>query len=467
MKIKTRFAPSPTGYLHLGNIRTALYSWLFAHHHGGEFILRIEDTDRERSSQKAINLIIDSMKWLKLDWDQGPFYQSTRLTRYNEVIEHMLNIGTAYKCYCTKNRLEKLRLSQIAEGKKARYDGHCRESYYHNHHIINAPYVVRFCNPRQGINSFTDLIRGSIRVNNCELDDLIIRRSNGLPTYNFCVAIDDWDMQITHVIRGEDHISNTFRQLNILRALGAYIPAYAHVPIILDENGTRLSKRQGSLNIMQYRDNGYLPEALLNYLVRLGWSCGDKEIFTIEEMKSLFTLEKVSKSASTLNPKKLLWLNHQYIKTLPINYVATQLKWHIDNENIDISSGPTLIQLVELFRERCKTLKEIIVSSHYLYKDFNINQSDDIIHPTSITALKIVRNKLSIITDWTVNNISYAIKSSAQELNIKLSEVSMPLRIAITGSKKSPALDMILYTMGKIKVITRIEKTLKFLLSFE
>ncbi|WWP00132.1 MAG: glutamate--tRNA ligase [Candidatus Dasytiphilus stammeri] len=461
MKVKTRFAPSPTGYLHFGNIRTALYSWLFAHHQGGEFILRIEDTDRERSSQLAIDAIIDSMKWLKLDWDLGPFYQTTRITRYNEIIEDMLKTGTAYKCYCTKNRLEKLRMSQMAESKKPRYDGFCREYYPHNKHN-NAPYVVRFCNPRQGISSFKDLIRGMIRVNNYELDDLVIRRSNGLPTYNFCVAIDDWDMQITHVIRGEDHISNTLRQINILKAVGAEIPAYAHVPMILDEHGKRLSKRQGTLSIMQYREKGYLPEALLNYLVRLGWSCGNQEIFTIEEMKSLFTLEKVSKSASTLNIKKLLWLNHHYIKTLPINYVATQLKWHIDHENIDISSGPTVIQLVKLFRERCKTLKEIIVSSRYLYEDFNITNYQEI-HPKYIKVLEMVRNKLSIITDWTVNNIYDAIESSAQELDLNLREVSMPLRIAVIGSQTSPAIDMILHAMKKQIVITRLEKSLKCL----
>ncbi|WWO99708.1 MAG: glutamate--tRNA ligase [Candidatus Dasytiphilus stammeri] len=461
MKIKTRFAPSPTGYLHFGNIRTALYSWLFAHHHGGEFILRIEDTDRERSSQQAIDVIMDSMKWLKLDWDQGPFYQTTRLTRYNEVIEEMLKTRSAYKCYCTKNRLENLRISQMAEGKKPRYDGHCREYY---NHINDLSYVVRFCNPREGISYFKDLIRGTIKVNNCELDDLVIRRSNGLPTYNFCVAIDDWDMQITHVIRGEDHISNTLRQINILIALGASIPDYAHLPMILDEKGKRLSKRQGTLSVMQYRDKGYLPEALLNYLVRLGWSCGDKEIFSIEEMKSLFTLEKVSKSASTLNLKKLLWLNHHYIKTLPIDYVATQLKWHIDNENIDISSGPNLIQLVELFRKRCKTLKEIIVSSRYLYEDFNIKKSEDL-DPTSIKTLEIVRNKLSIITDWKVNNIYDAIESCAQELDLNIREVTMPLRIAVTGSQTSPAIHMILHVMGKKIVITRLEKTLNFLLS--
>ncbi|WWO98683.1 MAG: glutamate--tRNA ligase [Candidatus Dasytiphilus stammeri] len=467
MKITTRFAPSPSGYLHLGNIRTALYSWLFAQHHGGEFILRIEDTDRERSTKQAIDDIIHSMKWLKLEWDQGPFYQSKRLTRYDEVIEEMLKNGTAYKCYCTKTRLENLRISQMAKGNKPRYDGHCRE---YSGYDADASYVVRFCNPLEGISSFKDLIRGTIVVNNCELDDVIIRRSDGLPTYNFCVAIDDWDMQITHVIRGEDHISNTLRQINILKALRASIPHYAHLPMILDENGKKLSKRQGTLSIMQYRDNGYLPEALLNYLVRLGWSCGDKEIFTIEEMKSLFTLEKVSKSASTLNLKKLLWLNHYYIKRLPIDYVASQLQLHINNENLDTSSGPSIIKLVELFRERCKTLKEIITSSSYLYKEFNIyderNYNSEDVHPNSIKALETVHEKLSILTPshWTVNNIHYAVESSAKELDLNIRKISMLLRIAVTGSQTSPAIDVIIHTIGKKRVLTRIENTLKFLL---
>ncbi|KJG88385.1 glutamyl-tRNA ligase, partial [Yersinia pestis subsp. microtus bv. Ulegeica] len=308
MKIKTRFAPSPTGYLHVGGARTALYSWLFSRHLGGEFVLRIEDTDLGRSTQEAIDAIMDGMNWLNLDWDEGPYFQTKRFDRYNAVIDQMLDAGTAYRCYCSKERLEALREAQMANGEKPRYDGHCRDSQCT--HGADEPSVVRFRNPQEGSVIFDDKIRGPIEFSNQELDDLIIRRTDGSPTYNFCVVIDDWDMEITHVIRGEDHINNTPRQINILKALGAPVPEYAHVSMILGDDGKKLSKRHGAVGVMQYRDDGYLPEALLNYLVRLGWSHGDQEIFSIEEMTQLFTLDAVSKSASAFNTEKLQWLNH-------------------------------------------------------------------------------------------------------------------------------------------------------------
>lgn len=323
MKIKTRFAPSPTGYLHVGGARTALYSWLFARNLGGEFVLRIEDTDLERSTQAAIDAIMDGMNWLNLDWDEGPYFQTKRFDRYNAVIDEMLENGTAYKCYCSKERLEALREEQMANNEKPRYDGHCRDS--HEHHAADEPCVVRFRNPQEGSVIFDDQIRGPIEFSNDELDDLIIRRTDGSPTYNFCVVVDDWDMEITHVIRGEDHINNTPRQINILKALGAPVPVYAHVSMILGDDGKKLSKRHGAVGVMQYRDDGYLPEALLNYLVRLGWSHGDQEIFSRDEMKALFSLENVSKSASAFNTEKLQWLNHHYINTMDPHYVATHL----------------------------------------------------------------------------------------------------------------------------------------------
>lgn len=368
MKIKTRFAPSPTGYLHVGGARTALYSWLFARNHGGEFVLRIEDTDLERSTPEAIEAIMDGMNWLSLEWDEGPYYQTKRFDRYNAVIDQMLEEGTAYKCYCSKERLEALREEQMAKGEKPRYDGRCRHS--HDHHADDEPCVVRFANPQEGSVVFDDQIRGPIEFSNQELDDLIIRRTDGSPTYNFCVVVDDWDMEITHVIRGEDHINNTPRQINILKALKAPVPVYAHVSMINGDDGKKLSKRHGAVSVMQYRDDGYLPEALLNYLVRLGWSHGDQEIFTREEMIKYFTLNAVSKSASAFNTDKLLWLNHHYINALPPEYVATHLQWHIEQENIDTRNGPQLADLVKLLGERCKTLKEMAQSCRYFYEDF-------------------------------------------------------------------------------------------------
>lgn len=368
MKIKTRFAPSPTGYLHVGGARTALYSWLFARNHGGEFVLRIEDTDLERSTPEAIEAIMDGMNWLSLEWDEGPYYQTKRFDRYNAVIDQMLEEGTAYKCYCSKERLEALREGQMAKGEKPRYDGRCRHS--HEHHADDEPCVVRFANPQEGSVVFDDQIRGPIEFSNQELDDLIIRRTDGSPTYNFCVVVDDWDMEITHVIRGEDHINNTPRQINILKALKAPVPVYAHVSMINGDDGKKLSKRHGAVSVMQYRDDGYLPEALLNYLVRLGWSHGDQEIFTREEMIKYFTLNAVSKSASAFNTDKLLWLNHHYINALPPEYVATHLQWHIEQENIDTRNGPQLADLVKLLGERCKTLKEMAQSCRYFYEDF-------------------------------------------------------------------------------------------------
>ena len=428
MKIKTRFAPSPTGYLHVGGARTALYSWLFARNHGGEFVLRIEDTDLERSTPEAIEAIMDGMNWLSLEWDEGPYYQTKRFDRYNAVIDQMLEEGTAYKCYCSKERLEALREEQMAKGEKPRYDGRCRHS--HEHHADDEPCVVRFANPQEGSVVFDDQIRGPIEFSNQELDDLIIRRTDGSPTYNFCVVVDDWDMEITHVIRGEDHINNTPRQINILKALKAPVPVYAHVSMINGDDGKKLSKRHGAVSVMQYRDDGYLPEALLNYLVRLGWSHGDQEIFTREEMIKYFTLNAVSKSASAFNTDKLLWLNHHYINALPPEYVATHLQWHIEQENIDTRNGPQLADLVKLLGERCKTLKEMAQSCRYFYEDFAEFDADAAkkhLRPVARQPLEVVRDKLAAITDWTAENVHHAIQATADELEVGMGKVGMPL----------------------------------------
>lgn len=441
MKIKTRFAPSPTGYLHVGGARTALYSWLFARNHGGEFVLRIEDTDLERSTPEAIEAIMDGMNWLSLEWDEGPYYQTKRFDRYNAVIDQMLEEGTAYKCYCSKERLEALREEQMAKGEKPRYDGRCRHS--HEHHADDEPCVVRFANPQEGSVVFDDQIRGPIEFSNQELDDLIIRRTDGSPTYNFCVVVDDWDMEITHVIRGEDHINNTPRQINILKALKAPVPVYAHVSMINGDDGKKLSKRHGAVSVMQYRDDGYLPEALLNYLVRLGWSHGDQEIFTREEMIKYFTLNAVSKSASAFNTDKLLWLNHHYINALPPEYVATHLQWHIEQENIDTRNGPQLADLVKLLGERCKTLKEMAQSCRYFYEDFAEFDADAAkkhLRPVARQPLEVVRDKLAAITDWTAENVHHAIQATADELEVGMGKVGMPLRVAVTGAGQSLSL---------------------------
>jgi glutamyl-tRNA synthetase len=464
MKIKTRFAPSPTGYLHVGGARTALYSWLYARNLGGEFVLRIEDTDLERSTQAAIDAIMDGMNWLNLDWDEGPYFQTKRFDRYNAVIDEMLENGTAYKCYCSKERLEALREEQMANNEKPRYDGRCRDS--HEHHAADEPCVVRFRNPQEGSVIFDDQIRGPIEFSNLELDDLIIRRTDGAPTYNFCVVVDDWDMEITHVLRGEDHINNTPRQINILTALGAPVPVYAHVSMILGDDGKKLSKRHGAVGVMQYRDDGYLPEALLNYLVRLGWSHGDQEIFSIDEMKALFSLDSVSKSASAFNTEKLLWLNHHYINALPPEYVATQLQWHIEQQNIDTRNGPELSALVKLLGERCKTLKEMAESCHYFYQDFS--EFDDAaakkhLRPVARQPLEAVRANLAAITDWTPENVHNAIQGTADELGVGMGKVGMPLRVAVTGAGMSPGMDVTVHAIGQSRTLSRIDQALAYI----
>ncbi|ELY3575165.1 glutamate--tRNA ligase [Cronobacter sakazakii] len=464
MKIKTRFAPSPTGYLHVGGARTALYSWLFARNQGGEFVLRIEDTDLERSTPEAIEAIMDGMNWLSLEWDEGPYFQTKRFDRYNAVIDEMLAAGTAYKCYCSKERLEALREEQMAKGEKPRYDGRCRHS--HEHHADDDPCVVRFANPQDGSVVFDDQIRGPIEFSNLELDDLIIRRTDGSPTYNFCVVVDDWDMEITHVIRGEDHINNTPRQINILKALGAPVPLYAHVSMINGDDGKKLSKRHGAVSVMQYRDDGYLPEALLNYLVRLGWSHGDQEIFSREEMIKFFTLDAVSKSASAFNTDKLLWLNHHYINTLAPEYVATHLQWHIEQENIDTRNGPQLAELVKLLGERCKTLKEMAQTCRYFYEDFSEFDADAAkkhLRPVARQPLEVVRDKLAALTDWTAENVHHAIQATADELEVGMGKVGMPLRVAVTGAGQSPGLDVTVHAIGKSRSVERINKALAFI----
>ncbi|SBT81924.1 Glutamate--tRNA ligase [secondary endosymbiont of Trabutina mannipara] len=463
MKIKTRFAPSPTGYLHIGSVRTALYSWLFACKKKGKFVLRVEDSDSERSTKLAIEAIIESMNWLNLSWDEGPYFQTKRLNRYNMIINDMLHKKIAYKCYCSKERLRNLRKLQIAQGKKPKYDGFCKNNY--EHHTNDEPYVVRFSNPQTGSIVFNDLIRGSIEFKNKEMDDLIIRRTDGSYTYNFCVVVDDFDMKITHVIRGEDHINNTPRQINILKAIGAPVPYYAHVSMILGNDGKKLSKRHGAVGIMQYRDDGFLPEALINYLIRLGWSYGDQEIFSIEEMKKKFNIKAINKSASIFDIKKLLWFNQYYINKLPAEYIANNLIWHLNNQGIDTKNGPLLIDLVKILSKRCKTLKEMAANCCYFYNDF-IEFDKNIAKKYLCSAtqtLHKMRQKLISLNEWTPDSLNLIIKKTADELKISMENICMQLRVAVTGISSSPAINITIYTLGKLRSLAHIEQALNFI----
>lgn len=463
VKVRTRFAPSPTGYLHVGGARTALYSWLYAKHNDGEFVLRIEDTDLERSTPEATAAILEAMEWLNLTWEHGPYFQTKRFDRYNEVIEQMIEQGLAYRCYCSKERLEELRHQQEANKEKPRYDRHC----LHDHeHSPDEPHVVRFKNPQEGSVVFEDAVRGRIEISNHELDDLIIRRSDGSPTYNFCVVVDDWDMGITHVVRGEDHINNTPRQINILKALGAPIPVYAHVSMINGDDGQKLSKRHGAVSVMQYRDEGYLPEALLNYLVRLGWGHGDQEIFTLEEMIKLFELEHVSKSASAFNTEKLLWLNQHYIRELPAEYVAQHLAWQYQEQGIDTSKGPALTEIVSMLGERCKTLKEMAASSRYFFEEFDgFDEAAAKKHlkAAAVEPLEKVKEKLTALSGWDAHSAHEAIEQTAAELEVGMGKVGMPLRVAVTGAGQSPSMDVTLAGIGRERVLARIQKAIDFI----
>ena len=467
MKIKTRFAPSPTGFLHVGGARTALYAWLYAQNKKGEFVLRIEDTDLERSTQEAIDAIIEGMKWLGLEWNEGPYYQTKRFDRYNEVIDQLLEQDKAYKCYAPKSLLDEIREGQMAAGLKPRYEASHPLIIEANTDVaLDAPHVIRFRNPKEGTVVFEDDIRGRIEVSNSELDDLIIRRTDGSPTYNFCVVVDDLDMGITQVIRGEDHINNTPRQINIYHALGAKVPQFAHCSMILGDDGTKLSKRHGAVSVMQYRDDGYLPEALLNYLVRLGWSHGDQEIFSKEEMIEHFRLESISKSASAFNTDKLRWLNNHYMKSASPEHVATYLQWHLDQRKIDLSNGPDICAVIQLLAERCNTLCELAEQSRYFYQDFdsfNPEAAKKHLRPVAKEALQLVLTKINALENWTTENLHHVIEETCSELNVGMGKVGMPLRVAVTGEGQSPSVDAVMQLLGKVRVISRIEKALAFI----
>jgi glutamyl-tRNA synthetase len=457
MTCRTRFAPSPTGYLHIGGARTALYCWLEARHRGGKFILRIEDTDRERSTQAAIDAILEAMDWLGLDYDEGPIYQTQRVDRYREVAEQLIAAGKAYYAYETKEELEAMREAAMAANLKPRYDGRAREQ--------NLPYrddpnrVIRFKNPTEGSVVFEDRIKGRIEISNGELDDMVIFRPDGFPTYNFAVVVDDLDMGITDVIRGDDHINNTPRQINIYLALGAQVPLFAHMPMILDEQGAKLSKRTGAADVMQYKDAGYLPHALINYLARLGWSHGDQEIFSRQELIDLFSVEDVNSKAARLDMAKLGWLNQHYFKTDDPASIAPQLEYQLRKLGLDPAKGPQPADVVVALRDRAQTLKEMAERATVWYQP--LESYDEAAVAKHLTAaaqapLSKAQEVLAQVVDWNVESVSAALHTAAEQLGIGMGKVAQPLRVAITGTQVSPDISQTVYLAGRDEALKRI-----------
>lgn len=463
MTVTTRFAPSPTGYLHVGGARTALFSWLYARKHQGEFILRIEDTDLERSTQESVQAILDGMEWLGLNYDnEKPIFQTHRFDRYKEVIGQLIEQGHAYYCDCSKEELETLREQQMAAKEKPRYNGKCREA--------NKPQsdktVVRFKTPIDGAITIADLVKGDITVANKELDDLVIARTDGSPTYNLTVVVDDMDMKITHVIRGDDHINNTPRQINILKALNASLPQYAHLPMILGADGARLSKRHGAVSVMQFRDEGYLPQALLNYLVRLGWSHGDQEIFSIQEMIELFDLNNVNGAASAFNMEKLLWLNHHYLMHSDPQEIVPHLIWHLGAIGIDanVDKSVDLIELVKAQRERCKTLVEMANASRYFYQEFENYEEKSAkkaFVDGSANVLAELKTAFAQLENWEKEALHDVVKNTAEKLELGLGKVAQPLRVATCGSGVSPSIDITLALLGREKTLARLQRAIE------
>ncbi len=461
MTLTTRFAPSPTGYLHVGGARTALYSWLYSQKNGGDFILRIEDTDLERSTQASVDAIMDGMNWLNLDWTHGPYFQTKRFDRYKEVIEQLLASGNAYRCYSSAEEVEAMREEAKAKGEIEKYNGLWRDR---TDYPEDKPFVIRFKNPLDGDVVIKDMVKGDITISNQQLDDLIIARTDGTPTYNLTVVVDDWDMKVSHVVRGDDHISNTPKQINILKALGATVPEYAHIPMILGDDGKRLSKRHGAVSVMQYRDDGYLPEALLNYLVRLGWSHGDQEIFSRQEMIELFDLKDCNRAPSGFNTDKLIWVNQHYMKTMDPDYVAEHLAWHMNDQGINTDNGPALSDIVKIQADRVKTLKEMAEISRYFYEDFAELDAKAVkkhLRPVVKEPLLLVKEKLAALTDWSAEPIHAAINDTAVELELGMGKVGMPLRVAATGGGNSPSLDITLALLDQQKVLERIDQAVK------
>jgi glutamyl-tRNA synthetase len=458
--IVTRFAPSPTGMLHIGGVRTALFSWLQARRHGGRFILRVEDTDRERSTEEAVQVILEGMRWLGLDADEGPYFQTQRDDRYREVLEGMLASGHAYRCWCSKAELEAMREAQLARKEKPRYDGRCR------HRTAPPPEgvtpVIRFRNPEDGEVVVDDRVHGRTVFRNAELDDLIIQRSDGNPTYNFCVVVDDMDMKVTHVIRGDDHLNNTPRQINMLKALGATPPVYAHVPMILGPDGAKLSKRHGAVSVLEYRKEGFLPDALLNYLVRLGWSHGDQELFTREEMIAAFDIADVNKAASAFNPDKLLWLNQQHIMRAPRDLLIDGLAEQLAALGIEAGDRELLGGVVESMRERAKTLKEMAAATRFFFEEPRLDEKAAAKHLTAeaLAALRPLREGLAALPSFDAPSIHAELASRAAAAGLGLGKLAQPLRVAVTGNTVSPPIDQTVALLGRERALARLDRVL-------
>ena len=456
MIVKTRFAPSPTGFLHIGGVRTALFSWLYARHHGGQFVLRIEDTDRERSTQAAVDAILDGMDWLRLDHDEGPYYQTQRFDRYAERADKLLREGQAYHCYCTPEELEARRAARIARGESPRYDGRCRDRVGA---VPGVKPVLRFRTAEDGITVVDDLVRGRVEFQNSELDDLILMRSDGTPTFHFGVVVDDGDMGITHVIRGDDHLNNTPRQMPVIRALGYPVPAYGHLPMILGSDGAKLSKRHGAVNVLEYRDGGYLPDALLNYLVRLGWAHGDQEVFSRDEMISLFDIGGVNASASRFDGEKLNWINQQHMKTTAPDRLVAALDDQLRRAGLDVTHGPPAVAVIEAYRERASTLRELAESATYLYGEPARVDAAAIrkhLTPAIAAPLALLAARFGALPTWTRGEIHAAMTAVAAESGIGFGKLGQPVRVAVTGGTVSPPIDVTLELVGRDRTVERL-----------
>lgn len=461
--VRTRFAPSPTGFIHLGNIRSALFPWAFARKHGGVFILRVEDTDTERSSPEAVRAIIDAMDWLGLDYDEGPFYQMQRMDRYRAVLADMLERGLAYRCYMSAQELDLLRAEQMIRGEKPRYDGRWRPE---NAAGMTPPPgvepVIRFRNPLAGTVVWDDAVKGRIEIANAELDDLVLARPDGTPTYNFCVVVDDLDMRITHVIRGDDHVNNTPRQINILKALGATVPQYAHLSMILGDDGTKLSKRHGAVSVMQYADEGYLPEAVINYLARLGWSHGDAELFSREQFVQWFDLDHITPSAAQFNTEKLRWLNQQYIKAADDARLADLVRPFLTRNGATLDDGPDLAAVCALVKERAATMVELADAATLFYRTLHPTPELLAQHvtPEILPALTDLVTRLESL-DWERSALSAALKETLAVHGLKMPKLAMPVRVLVTGEPQTPAIDATLELIGRGKVLDRLKAGLR------
>ena len=457
--MKSRFAPSPTGYLHIGGARTALFAWLWAKKNNSKFVLRIEDTDKERSSQDSVDAILQGIGWLGLSYDEGPIFQSERLERYKEVLSQLLDEDKAYYCECTKKRLEEMREAQMVSGNKPKYDGCCR-----NKKLKSG--VVRFLNPDNGSVSFNDYVKGEIEIANSELDDLIIVRSDGSPTYNLTVVVDDHDMDIDCVIRGDDHINNTPKQINLYESLGWNIPRFAHVPMILGSDGSRLSKRHGAVNLMSYRDAGFLPKALLNYIVRLGWSHGDQEIFSVDEMIKSFELKNINKSSASFNQEKLDWINQSYIKTTEINELVSELEWHLNQLSIDLSDGPDIKEVIEALRDRSKSLVDMAKNCVMFYRDFEDFDYDLAIKFFNLKSRPVLGDlliNLETLDQWSAEHIHEVIQNIYESRNIGFGKVGQPFRLAISGDGKAGSIDKCAQLVGKERVLLRLKMAIDWI----